>query len=37
MQSIDSTETYVNGMSEDLVSKKDRVKSKNVKKQYKND
>ena len=37
MQSIDSTETYVNEMSEDLVSKKDRVKSKNVKKQYKND
>ena len=37
MQSIDSTETYVNEMSEDLVNKKDRVKSKNVKKQYNND
>ena len=37
MQSIDSIETYVHGMSEDLVSKKDKVKSKNIKKQYKND
>ena len=35
MQSIDSIETYVHGMSEDLVSEKEKIKSKNIKERYK--
>ena len=36
MQSIDSTEKNADGMSEDLVSKKEEINCKNIIKQYKN-
>ena len=35
MQSIDSSETYAYGMSEDLISEKEKIKCKNIVKQYK--
>ena len=35
MHSIDLIETYANGMSKDLVSEKEKVKCKNIIKQYK--
>ena len=37
MQSIDSIETYLYGMSKDLVSEKEDIKCDNITKQYKND
>ena len=36
IQSIDSIETYAYGMNEDLASKKEEIKRKNIRKQYKN-
>ena len=35
MQSIDSIETYAYGMSKDLASEKEEIKSNNVMKRYK--
>ena len=37
MQSTDSIETYVYGMSKDLVSEKEEIKCNNMIKQLKND
>ena len=37
MQSIDSIDTYANGMSKDVVSEKEEIKCDNIMKQYKND
>ena len=37
MQSTDSIETYLYGMSKDLVSGKEDIKCDNIIKQYKND
>ena len=37
MQSIDSIETYAYGTTEDLVSKKGKIKCSNITKLYKND
>ena len=37
MQSIYSIETYVHGISKDLVCKKEEIKCNNIIKQYKND
>ena len=37
MQSIDSTETYANGTSKDLVTEKEEIKCKNIMKRCKND
>ena len=36
MQSIDSAETYVYGMSKDLICKKEKIKHNNIIKQYHN-
>ena len=36
MQSIDSIDTYANGMSKDVVSEKEEIKCDNIMKQYKN-
>ena len=36
MQSIDSVETYVYGMSKDLMCKKEKIKHNNIIKQYHN-
>ena len=35
MQSINSIETYANGMSKNLVSRKEEIKCNNIFKQYK--
>ena len=35
MQSIDSTQTYAYGMSKDLISNKEKIKRKNIVKEYK--
>ena len=37
LQTIDSIETYAYGTSKDLVCKKEKIKFKNIIKQYKND
>ena len=37
MQSIDSIDTYAYGMSKDLVSEKEEIKSNNIIKRFKND
>ena len=37
LQTIDSIETYAYGTSKDLVCKKEKIKIKNIIKQYKND
>ena len=37
IKSIDAIETYAYGTSKDLVSEKEEIKYKNIKKRYKND